>query len=65
MNSDAQAQEAPNTATISTTMNAYTRLKPFTFVTNHPIPDFSNLKPDQVYVKILAAAINPVDYKAP
>ena len=47
------------------TMNAYTRLKPFTFSTTHPIPDFSNLKPDQVFVKVLAAAINPVDYKAP
>jgi len=45
-------------------MNAYTR-SPFAFSTNYPIPSKLNLKPDQVFIRVLAASINPVDYKAP
>jgi NADPH:quinone reductase-like Zn-dependent oxidoreductase len=47
-----------------TKMNAYTR-SPFAFSTNYPIPSKLNLKPDQVFIRVLAASINPVDYKAP
>ncbi|KAI6081135.1 zinc-binding oxidoreductase [Hypoxylon rubiginosum] len=34
---------------------------------NHdvPIPDKSKLTPDQLLVEVIAAAVNPVDYKAP
>jgi NADPH:quinone reductase-like Zn-dependent oxidoreductase len=49
---------------VMTKMNAYTR-SPFAFSTNYPIPSKLNLKPDQVFIRVLAASINPVDYKAP
>jgi NADPH:quinone reductase-like Zn-dependent oxidoreductase len=46
------------------TMSAYVRESTLTYRTDYPQPD-TKLEPDQVCLRILAAAINPADYKAP
>ncbi|SCO92608.1 related to zinc alcohol dehydrogenase [Fusarium oxysporum] len=35
------------------------------FVEDAPMPDASNLRPDQLIIQVISAALNPVDYKLP